>query len=436
MRRGLSWALLSLALLIPMVSGQATAQAPERQRAFVYGLNAAIPGNFIGSLSPPSARSLYLLAGQPSVISPRMTEIYYWPVTNEFQADWGALNEPVPGTIEVLTGGKVVKAVENTKYTIQYTAEGGRPTAKIYFGQEALDADARFRARQEAFRVASEKYYAAQRAWQAAVDAARAKGQTENLPPEPPPPGPIGIFSNGLNEGYPIDLPPGQYDLRLSGPDGKTVSDSERSLTVFTARRTAVGYSVVPETRWTTPEELNDPNDVILGKPGSKLYLEPRVTREYPARAWDLLENPQRPIGTVGEYKWVTGEPIRTGELEVLSGDAVIDRRSLTPYRVKQAPGASLGYEVLEFDPKVQGAQASPDFEAFPLSLGSARAAYRVRLVSAAGGRPLEGSERAVRVPPRASAGLSLLPAAPLALGAFLVTRRRLRMRLPRSKVS
>lgn len=427
--------LFIILLIVSMSSGGrgAGAQTPEKQRAFVYGINAAVPNNFVGSFAPPAARSIYLLAGQTSVISPRYTEIYFWPVTNEYQANWNALNEPVAGTLELLKNGRVVKQIEPAKYTIHFTPQGQNANAEIFLGEEAAKAEARFRERQETFREATSKYYAAQREWQAAVDAAQAQGEQENAPDPPEPPDPIGVFSNGLNEGIPINLQPGNYDLRLRGPDGKVTPGSERSLTVFAARRTAIGYTVVPETRWTTPEEVNDPNDVIYGQSASNLYLEPRVTREYPARAWDLLQNPQHPVGPTKEWQWVTGEPLKEGQLEVLSGDKVVDRRSLTPYRVKQTPGKALGYEVLQFDPEDKEGPVSPDFEAYPVRLGGERDGYQVRMVSE-GGAVMPGSARLVRVPAGVSAPpLMVLPLVPVALGAFITMRRRLQLRAPRN---
>ncbi len=418
--------LLAALLLAAFFAGvPATAQAPERQSAFVYGINAAVPGNFVGTFAPPAARSIYLLAGETSIISPRITEIYYWPVTNEYRANWTSQNELVPGTLEVLRNGRVVQEVASTEYTIHFVPKGESATAQSYFGAEARAAEARFRTRQQSFQEASHMYNAELRAWQDAVDAAREKGDPGNIHPEPALPEAIGVFSNGLNRGFPLDLPPGAYRIQVRGTDGRPVRESERTLTVFDARRSAVGYTVVPETRWTTPEEVNDPSDVIVGKAGSSLYLEPRITREYPARAWDLLQNPQQPVGTGSDWKWVTGESVREGALETAAGDRVLARQSLTSYRVKQVPGAALGYEVLRFDPNAKGAPASPDFEAFPLRLGDRRSVYRIRMVSPEGA-VMEGSERLVHVPASVSIPqLLLLPAAPLAIGAALMFRRR-----------
>jgi hypothetical protein len=215
------------------------AQATESERAFVYGINAAVPDNFVGTFAPPTANEIFLLADQTSVISPRFTEVYFWPITNEYRADWSALNDPVPGVLEVVNNGRVVTEVAPTDYTIHFNQEGTTTTAELFLGQVAVDAEASFRARQEAFNKAAAKYQRAERAWLDAAAEAGARqqaGETVDLPPAPERPEPIGIFSNGLNRGIPLDLNPGQYGIRLRDLNGEIVPGSERTLNVFSAR--------------------------------------------------------------------------------------------------------------------------------------------------------------------------------------------------------
>jgi hypothetical protein len=419
---------------------EAAAQAPGTERAFVYGINAAIPGNFVGTFAPPSAGTIYLLAGETSIISPRMTEIYFWPITNEFRANWNTLNEPVPGVLEVTRNGAVVAELEATDYTIHFTQEqterATTTTGELFLGQEAIDAEARFRARQEEFQEAVHAYNDAQQAWldlAAEVNAQQEAGETVELPAAPEQPEPIGVFSNGLNQGMPVDLDPGQYMIRLRGEDGETVPGSERYLTVFAARRTGVGYTVVPEARWTTPLDSPAPGDVLVGEANSTIYLEPHLAYEYPARDWARLQNPQRPGGGAGGWEWVNGERLTTGALAILNDGQVADSLALTPFVVEQVPGGQLGYEVLEFAPDADDAAASPNFEAYPIHLGGAGESFDIRLTSG-DGASVPGSDRLVRVPedPPLSR-LLLVPIVPLGLGALLITRRLRRVKPPDS---
>lgn len=429
-------ALAAALLLLALQAGGAAAQAPDRQQAFVYGINAAIGTTYAGSFVPPSVDTIYLLADRPSVLSPRMTEIYFWAITNEYQASWELLNQPVAGSLEILRGGQVIKQTQPTSYTIQSTPRGSEADSTLYVGDEARKAHETFSAKQLAFRDAQAKYLEAQQAWMAAADEANRKQQAGEpvppVPPEPQAPEPIDIFSNGLNTGIPVELPAGSYRIQLRRADGSVLPGSERNLVVFDARRTAVGYTVLPEARWTTPDQVDDLNDVIVGRAGSQIYLVPRVTREYPAGPYRLLQDPQQTVGENAEWTWVKGEPITAGELEIAANGQAAERRPLTPYRVKQVPGADLGYEVQPYAGGA-GQPSTPDFIGFPLRLAQSSPGYSIRIVSPEG-QALPNSQRLVRVPASpALSALLLLSIVPLAIGAAVILRRNRRLRLPRN---
>jgi len=423
-------------LLLLGLRGSALAQEPERQRAFVYGINAALANSFTGSFAPPSVRDIYLLADQTNIISPRMTEIYFWPITNEYKASWELLNEPVAGSLEISRNGQVIQHTEATSYTINYTPRGADSDVQLFIGADADAAQARFVARQKAYQEALNVYYKAQLAWTAAVDDANRRSQAGEevaLPPEPQAPEPIGVVSNGVNQGIPIKLSAGSYQVRLRGHDGAIVPDSARTLVVFAPRRTAIGYMVVPETRWTTPDQVTDLSDVIVGKASSQIYLIPHSEREYPARGYSLLQNPQQQVSETADWIWVLGEPIRAGQLEVIAAGQAPERRTLTPYQVKQVPGTVLGYQIQQFTPDPNRPKAAPDLVGYPIHIDQPGSRFEIRMVSPQG-EVLPGSARLVRSPATPPLSiLLLLSLAPLVVGAALIVRRRMKMRLPRN---
>jgi hypothetical protein len=430
-------AMLATTGLLAATSDRASAQFERGERAFVYGINAAIPDNFVGTFAPPSAGTIYLLAGQPSLVSPRYTEIAFWPITNEYQPDWTMLNEPAPGTLEILQNGAVIAEVASTQYTIHFAQSEEITTAELFLGDDATAAHEQFEARQDAFQEQANAYFDAEREWQDAmadINERRLAGETiTDVPPAPQRPDPIGIHSNGLNQGMPIDLEPGSYAIRLRAEDGTIVPDSERALQVFAPRRVGVGYTVVPQTRWTTPDESPAPTDVIFGAADSNLYLEPRVARELPARSWALLQNPQRSAADAGDWVWVNGEMLIDATLQVIGDGQVIAEEPLTAYDVEQVPGRQLGYDVVPHDPEGSGA---PSFEAYPIQLAGTGARYEVRLMGD-DGQPLAGSVREVRVPANPPVSrLFVLSAAPLVVGALVITRRQGRVKMPRAAES
>ncbi|MCB0029681.1 MAG: hypothetical protein KDE28_17330, partial [Anaerolineales bacterium] len=98
-RRRWSLVLLFLLLLAPTL---VLAQATDRQDAFVYGVNAGIPDAVVGTFAPPAVDTIYLMSTETSILSPRITNIYYWPITNDYRASWNVRNDVVEGDLEIV----------------------------------------------------------------------------------------------------------------------------------------------------------------------------------------------------------------------------------------------------------------------------------------------------------------------------------------------
>jgi len=419
--------LLALLLLLLAVQRPLRAQSPEQSDAFVFGINASVPGAVIGTFAPPSVDNIYFLADRTSILSPRHTRVYYWPITNEYRAAWSEVNEQVEGTLEVLQGGQVVASYEQETYTIHFSTGERAPRPQLYVGEEALQADALFQEAQAAYRDASLAYQAAREAWLAEAREAQAAGNDPTtLSPAPEQPEALNLFSTGLNRGYPVELPAGSYQIRTRRPDGNIITESERRLIVFTPRRTAVGYEVIPEERWTFPEELNDLSSAILGENGSVIYLKPYIVREYPTLAYERLQDPQYVGDTSGsDWMWVSGEPLEEEILEIVRQSRVEERSNLQPYFVRQVPGRELGYEILRYTPDTPDLTPRVDFVGYRIELSAERPAFEVRLRSPEQ-TLLSGSTREVRVVEPISI-YTLLPVSliPLIVGAGLLFWRR-----------
>ena len=139
----------------------------------------------------------------------------------------------------------------------------------------------------------------------------------------------------------------------------------------------------------------------------------------------------------MGGWEWVNGERLGDRQLEILAGERVVDRRSLTPYHVQQLPGSQLGYEVVAIGQSQSGTPAAsdsrpPDFEAYPIDLQAPGEHYQIQLTSEQG-EVVPGSVRLVRVPENPPiTRLFVLPVIPLLAGAIIISRRRRGRRLPR----
>lgn len=393
------WGLLIL-LLVLATPALVSAQAADRQDTFVYGINAGIPDAVVGTFAPPVVDTIYLMSTETSILSPRITSVYYWPITNDYRASWNVLNEIVAGELEIIRGLQTVETIEQTTYTIHFrTGRGSTNKPDLYIGADAESAYAQFQADQRAYREAALAYEQAREAWLAAAREAQKNGiPPDQFPPGPVEPAPLNTFSTGLNSGFPVKLAAGNYRIRVKATDGTIVPESERRLVVFSPRRTAVGYEVVPEQRWTFPEESNDLEGAILGADNTVVYLKPFVTREYPTVAYARLQNPQdASVAQAGEWTWVAGEPIEDAILEQVSGGRILEQIPLQAYTVKQTPGGEYGYEILEYSASTPDVTPRIDFVGFRLPLASDNRNLSVQL-RASDDTLLLGSNRAVRV--------------------------------------
>ena len=94
--RGKGWGLpLAVLVLALLCAAPALAQAPQKERRFVYGLNLFDGVEFTTGFVPPAVDTVYVLADHLGVLDPKLTEVYFWPITNDYRADFTSLNELV-----------------------------------------------------------------------------------------------------------------------------------------------------------------------------------------------------------------------------------------------------------------------------------------------------------------------------------------------------
>jgi hypothetical protein len=409
---------LILPLLALSTAGPVHARIPETEEAFVYGINATTPSEVFGTFSPPQVEGIYILAGKVSVLSPRRTQLFFWPITQEYRAAWSQLNESVEGVLEILQRDQVIGTVTSEPYTVHYTAAGAT-SGQLYTGDEAVTAEAHLTEAREAYRLERQE-------WFARIMTARAQAQ---LTAEPQPPPTLNTYTVGLHQGFPLELEAGEYQIRLRQPDGEIASGSERTLLVFEPRRKTIGYEVIPEERWTMPEQANATTDVILAKADSVVYLRPRVAREYPTPAYERLRNNQYSGDGISGWRWVADEgtePFADTDLQILRDGVVVEHITKRSFFVKQAFDLELGYEILPVDPETPALTPRQDFAGYRIAIAEGTDSFEVRL-KPQDGLPYDQSTRQVRVMTKGIPAM-LVSTAGLALAvglALLVLHRR-----------
>jgi len=420
-------ALLALVLALLPTLPVAAQGVPDKHPEAVYNGEVFDGQGYSGQFYPAEERTVYVLAGAQNVFIPKQTQVYWWPITHEYKADWDSLNQPLTGTLEIGD-----QSFPLTTYSLRY--DGGYDSAKttLLVGDAAAQAYADYQKALSDYQAASARY-AELRAqydvllevWGKAVDERKAKGQaTDDLPvpKQPVEPTAPSVTVTTPAGGIAFSLPAGTYDLRLRGTDGQLVPGSERRVVAFGPRREGLAYKVIAESKWTIPDASTDPNDTIFVSGEKALYVQPAAEREYDSFYAAKLLNPQQ--RTVqdrrGIWSWLPTGVFTGTTLEQRIGGGAPQPIPQVQYYVKQTPGAALGYEILPYDSSA--GSGVPTFAAFAVHPQNGS------LTIAAPGVP--GSSREIRVVNTGAGNLLLgLAFLPLLGGVSWLSYRRWRTR-------
>ena len=177
------WLALILLLLTTLSS---RAQEPEKVQTFVYGGQVFNGLGYISTFYPPSVDTIYVLAGQRNILSPRQTLVYFWPLSNAYKADWTSMNQIVIGNLDVLDGHEVIATIPQESYVVQWP-QGPQGPQKVYTGAEAEARYQAFEAVRQAYRDELEVHNEAMQQYYKDLERARQareQGQLSELPEE------------------------------------------------------------------------------------------------------------------------------------------------------------------------------------------------------------------------------------------------------------
>ena len=419
------------------------AQAPLREEQFVYSIVAFNGRDYSATFARREARAIYLLAEVDNFITARNRLVYFWPITGEWMLD-RALDVAFEGTLELSGRGRPQQSLGMTPYTYYNVRGEYEQNWQVATGAEAeaavrhargltaayYQAIADYRRQRQVYDQVLQRMAEAAAAMRAAgKDVTRLAAELEQLapPPEPQPPGHYVVPPVPVQQAFVINLPAGEYRIRLRTAAGDVMEGSERRIVTFAQRRAeAVGLEVIPGDKWTRPVESVSPASVLYVDGSADLYFRPFYQQEYNDLFYEKMRrNDAR--GNPRLMKWVRIQQVPGAALEVAAGAAPPRAVRERPFFVEQLPGAALGYRIVPFDPAGRHAGREPSLRAFHLPAAPPRAVLRVRVLEGSG-RPLPSSDRQVRVvAPSAGARLALaLAALPLlALAAVLALRAR-----------
>jgi hypothetical protein len=338
-------------------------------------------------------------------VTVNMTDVYYWPITGEYRADFAGANMPLPGELRVYRGRALAAEVEASEYIYVYPLGLEGEASRLATGDEMK-------------RLIEERAKAV-----ADYDAGKAKA-----PPR--------MAYQGPFRGFVLRLPRGRYRLEYRVENRGRSFSLSKNLVVFPVLRRGVRYEVIPAEKWTVSSDSDSARARIYLKPEEVVFLKTFPTLLYNAALYDLMASPNRPtagLGLSSSAVWVRTEesledsPEASLELRAGGRDAEVRPRD---WLVRQIPGSALGYDIVEHTPEAFPG-VRPSFRAYRIA--APPAGYDVRLAlprQADSGRVLR------TVDPRGSGWTALallLPLAPLGLRAALRARdnRRLRAAAP-----
>ena len=377
---------------------------------------------------PRQVDTVRVLADTPIVFDARRSQVYRWPLTREYLADFTALNDPVAGTLEIVSPGGEVRRIAPRRYSLWYPdgVAGGR--AELLLDEVAREAYESYvreaRAAVEAaraFEMRRAEHHARAQAW-----LRQAAARVTPLPPPPPEftetePPPYRPYATEIEEAPVVSLPPGEYRVRWRGPDGAVIPDSERRVISFAPRRRAIGYRILPESRWTQSETSFDPDETLYLNGDAALFLQPVVVEEYNAALYARLHRPQTlEAPDPALHVWVPRGAMSGARIALWRDREQLGTVPEVPYRVAQQPGTGFGYTIEPFEPR--GSALEPDFVAMRLPPGHGQLS-RLSLIGPDGAE-LPGSRREVR---SVRTGLDPLVYAPALLPLLLAVAMRLR---------
>lgn len=404
MTKAFSFNGLIIRLLLPFIFlaltvNTVSAVTPASNEAFVYAISAFDGQVYRSSFAPASTDTIYLMAGEKNVLSSKKTQVYFWPLTQTYNADWLAQNDLVDGKLEILQGNQVIQTLQPQPYVIQYDSVDPVATRNLAYGEDADSAYDNFLQQRQDYQDRQTQYTKDYQAYSDEVSriVSEANGEpltTADFPTEPEKVPELTLYSTEITGGFVFALLAGDYSVRLRLPDGSIQDGSEKRLVVFTQLRQAISYKVIPAERWTAPDYAQEPDGVIYAPNNSTLYLVPYMEYEYNQQAYQRMIDPQETASRADQRMWVSFDPYFGGKMILLKNGTTDQAFDAVDYYVSQSNSSGLGYEIELFD----GSESSaPSFTGYRLDLTAQISQYQIALRDMEGNL-IEGSERQVRV--------------------------------------
>ena len=303
----------------------------------MYSIAAFNGRDYAGTFARREADTIYLLAEVDNFITARNGLVYFWPITGEWKLDLSVLDVAFEGTLELIARGRPPQSLGMTPYTY-YNVRGeyelnwkvateAEAEAVVQHSRDLIAAYYQAIADHRRERLVYEQVLQEMVTTIVAMreegkDVARLVEEVEKLepPPEPQPPTHYVAPPVPVQQAFIINLPVGEYRIRLLTADGEIMEGSERRIVTFQKRRAeAVGLEVIPGDKWTRPVQSTSPASVLYVDGSVDLYLRPFYQREYNDLFYEKMRRNDAK-GNPGLMKWVRIQQVPGAAVEIAGG--------------------------------------------------------------------------------------------------------------------
>lgn len=409
---------------------------PVKEVQLVYSLSPWDGREYGGTFAAKQADTMYLIADATNIINPLRTEIYYWPITREYMADWFGMREEVPGRLRIRQGDRVVATLDKELYVYSYP-EGSMGRTELLIGEVGVAEYERYERLMNEFYDSMNQYYELDAAYRRDIEALLRRVQQtgeyvpeDEVPKAPRQPEAPQMYVMPPRASFIVNLPAGRYQVDVIDENGQQVPGSLKNLEVFAPRREGLGYAVVPEHMWTRAFQTNDPTEVLYLEGRRVFFLQPFEAEEYNQFQYRKMEKLHQPLygeGARSSWMWIHTQEADPGlRLQILRDGEIVQELSRKPYWVRQTAGYSLGYNIVEFDPDdpmMQGRE--PTFWGYRVELEAMGGGYTMQMVDA-NGNVIASSVREIRaIRNEPMWPLYVIPFIPFLVGLSVYARRR-----------
>jgi hypothetical protein len=414
------------------------AQAPEKVENMVYSIGAFDGKDYTGTFCREEADTIYLIANESNFINIRKTLIYFWPITQEWKADYDTLNENfLNGKIELTDSSGKKQMLEPVKYTYYNFPGEYEINWKVFTGDAADEEYAKYEKMMDDYWAALDKYHekqlqleilfnklieeigkrreAGRDISELVEEAQRYAEQGAGDPPERP-----GYYVRPVEKAFHFDLPPGEYRIRFVLESGEVMEGSDKKMILHKNRReNGIGYDVIPADKWTRPEVSQTPSAVLYVDGTTDLFLRPFYQDEFN----DLFYNKTVRNDSKGNpelMKWVKIQQVPKPRVEMILPKNRTESIEEKPYYVEQLKGSALGYKIVPFDPEGRHKDREPSLWAYYIPMGKDASVVKLKLQDKAG-EYLSSGERQIRIVFKSGALLVSLILAFIPVGIMIV---------------